>query len=223
MNAVRRALAAAAVSGAALAGVGVAGVTAAQAASPVPAALSITAPARVTYGNAATVTGKLTTTGGHKALPGLTVALEERRPGTTAWTSAGTQTTAADGSVSFSVTPPRTEEFQLVHAATSGTKASTSATATIKVAYAVTASLTGNKVSVTVAPIAATQKVLLQRKGSSARQWSTLATRKLNKPSSATFTIKAPTAAGTYHYRVVKLAAHGFLAGVSATMTLTVP
>lgn len=226
MNAVRRALAAVAVSGTALAGVGVVGMTAAQAANPVPTSLPITAPQQVTFGGSASVTGKLTATGGHKALVGLTVSLAERSPGATTWTPAGTQLTAADGSVTFSVSPTRTEEVQLVHAATAGTKASASAVASIKVAYAVTASLTGNTVSVTGNPAATGQKVLLQEQGKN-QQRSTVMTTKLvwnktSKTSVASFTITPPAPKGTYDYRVVKPSAHGYLLGVSSIMALVV-
>ena len=221
MNAVRRALAAVAVSGTALAGVGVAGATAALAANPVPTSLSITAPHRVTYGHSAAVGGKLTNTRTHKALGGQVVRLMERRPGTTTWTMATSGTTASNGSVAFSVTLSRTEEVELVHPAGNGTQATTSTVATIKVAYAVTASLSGHTVSVSVAPAAVRQPVALQQK--KGHQWVTLKTTKLNSHSHATFTITPPKAAGTYHYRVVKPSAHGYLLGVSSTLALTVP
>ena len=221
MNAVRRAMVAVAVSGTALAGVTVAGATAAMAAkAPAPTALSIKAPAKVTYSVGGTVSGVLTTTGGHKAIAGQTVTLEERAPGTVSWTASGTQVTDTAGKVSFSVNPARSVQVELAFAGTSTQKASTSATATINVAYDVTAVLSGSTVTVTVAPTADKQKVLLQLKGK--KGWATVATRKLAGASQATFTITPPKAKGTYSYRVLKLAAHGFAAGTSNVVQITV-
>ncbi len=222
MNAVRRAMVAVAVSGTALAGVTVVSATAAMAANaPAPTALSITAPAKVIYSVGGTVSGVLTTTASHKAIAGQTVTLEERAPGTTTWTASGTQVSDTSGKVSFSVSPARAVQVELKFAGTTTLKASTSATATVNVAYDVTAVLTGNTVTVTVAPTADNKKVLLQMKNGSGK-WATLATKKLAGASQATFTITPPKAKGTYSYRVLKLAAHGFLAGTSNVVQITV-
>jgi hypothetical protein len=203
-----------------VAAVAVIGVTA-QAATTAPTSLSITAPHQVTYGQPAKVTGDLTSTVTRKALSGLTVLLRERRPGTTRWTVVGTATTSATGGVSLSTAPlKRTEQVQLVHPKTATTRATTSAVATIKVAYAVTAALSTHTVTVTVAPGAAGQTVQLQKLGKAG--WATVQTRKLGAASATTFTIKPPKAKGTYHYRVVKPASSGFLRGISATLTLVV-
>lgn len=221
MNAVRRAMVAVALSGTALAGVTVAGATAAMAAkAPAPTALSITAPAKVTYSVGGTVSGVLTTTGAHKGIAGQTVTLEERAPGTTTWTASGTQVSDTAGKVSFSVSPAKSVQVELAFAGTTALKKSTSATATVNVAYDVTAALSGNTVTVTVAPTADKQKVLLQMKGQ--KGWATLQTKKLAGASQATFTITPPKAKGTYSYRVLKLAAHGFLAGTSNVVQITV-
>jgi hypothetical protein len=221
MNAVRRAVTAVAVSGAALAGVTAVSATAAMAAkAPAPTALAIKAPAKVTYSVGGTVTGVLTTAAGHKAISGQTVTLEERAPGTTKWAAAGTQVTGTAGKVSFTVNPARSMQVELAFAGTSKLKAATSATATVNVAYDVTAALSGHTVTVTVAPTADNQKVLLQLKGK--KGWATVATKKLAGASKATFTVTPPTAKGTYSYRVLKLAAHGFLAGTSNVVQITV-
>ena len=156
----------------------------------------------------------------HKAVSGQTVTLEERAPGTVKWTASGTQVTGTTGKVSFTVTPPRSVQVELAFAGTSTLKKSTSATATVKVAYDVTAALSGNTVTVTVAPTADKQKVLLQMKGK--KGWATLQTKKLAGASQAAFTITPPKAKGTYSYRVLKLAAHGFLAGTSNVVQITV-
>ena len=221
MNAVRRAMVAVAVSGTALAGVTVASATAAMAAkAPAPTALSIKAPAKVTYSVGGTVSGVLTTAARHKAVSGQTVTLEERAPGTVKWTASGTQVTDISGKVSFTVKPAKSVQVELAFAGTSTLKASTSATATVNVAYHVTAALSGHTVTVTVAPTADKQKVLLQKKGK--KGWTTVATRKLAGASQAAFTITPPKAKGTYSYRVLKLAAHGYLAGTSNVVQITV-
>ena len=152
MSIVRRALAATAIGSAAVAGVAAIGVTATQAATVAPTSLSITAPHQVTYGQSAKVTGVLTNTVTHKALGGLTVLLRERRPGTAKWTVAGTAVTSATGSVSLSTLPLKlTEQVQLVHPKTATTRATTSTVTVIKAAYAVTAGLSKDTVTVTAA------------------------------------------------------------------------
>ncbi len=221
MNVVRRALATVATGSAALAGMAVIGVTAAQAATAVPTSLSITAPHQVTWGHTAKVTGDLTNTVTHKGLSGLTVLLRERRAGTTRWTVVGTARTSSTGSVSLSTFPlKRTEQVQLVHPKTATTRATTSAVKTIKVAYAVTAGLNKDTVTVTVAPSAVGQAVQLQKLGKAG--WATVQTGKLGAGSSAKFTIKPPKVKGSYSYRVVKPAASGFLQGTSAKLVLVV-
>lgn len=221
MNTVRRALAAAATGSTALAAVAVIGASAAQAAKVAPTSLSITAPHQVTYGQPAKVNGNLTNTVTHKGLSGLTVLLRERRPGTTKWTVVGTATTSATGSVSLSTPPLKlTEQVQLVHPKTATTQATTSTVSTVKVAYAVTAGLSKDTVTVTVAPSAVGQTVQLQKLGKEG--WATVQTRKLGAGSSTTFTIKPPKVKGSYSYRVVKPASSGFLQGTSATLLLIV-
>jgi hypothetical protein len=221
LNIVRRALATVATGSTALAGVAVIGVTAAQAATVAPTSLAITAPHQVTYGQPAKVTGDLTNTVTHKGLSGLTVQLRERRPGTTKWTVVGTAITSPTGSVSLSTSPLKlTEQVQLVHPKTATTQATTSAVNTIRVAYAVTARLSKDTVTVTVAPSAAGQTVQLQKPGKAG--WATVQTGKLGAGSSTTFTIKPPKVKGSYSYRVVKPASSGFLQGTSATLILVV-
>ena len=221
MTIVRRALVAVAASSTALAGVAVIGLTTAQAATATPTSLSISAPRQVTYGNSAKVTGDLTNTVTQKALSGLSVQLRERQAGTTKWTVVGTAVTSSTGSVSLSTSPlKRTEQVQLVHPKTATTQATASSVKTIKIAYAVTATLSKDTVTVTVAPGAVGQTVKLQKLGKAG--WATVQTKKLGAGSSTTFTIKPPKAKGTYHYRVVKPAASGFLQGISATLILVV-
>ena len=221
MNIVRRALATAAIGSTAVAGVAVIGLTAAHAAKVAPTSLSITAPRQLTYGNPAKVTGDLTSTVTHKGLSGLTVLLRERRPGTTKWTVVGTAITSATGSVSLSTPALKlTEQVQLVHPKTAATQATTSTVNTIKVAYAVTAALSKDTVTVTVAPSAVGQTVQLQKLGNAG--WATVQTRKLGAGSSTTFTIKPPKVKGSHKYRVVKPASSGFLRGISATLILVV-
>ena len=226
MITVRRALATVAVSGTVVAGVAVAGATAALAGNPpAPTSLSISAPHRVTFGAATTVSGTLSTARGKKVLASQPVTLEERAPGAVKWTPSGTQNTDASGIVKFTLSPARTMQVELVHAAATGSRASSSATATIKVAYAVSATLNGDTLTVTVAPTADKQKVLLQTAGRHGKhnRWSAVQTKRLAGKSQATFAITPPKAKGAYSYRVVKLAAHGFLGGASNTVQLTVP
>jgi hypothetical protein len=221
LNIVRRALVTVAAGGTALAGVAMIGVTTAQAATVAPTSLSVIAPHQVTYEQSAQVTGHLTSTVTHKGLSGLTVQLQERRPGTIKWIVVGTTTTSSTGSVSISTPSLKmTEQVQLVHPKTATTQATTSAVGTIKVAYAVTAGLSKDTVTVTVAPSAARQTVQLQKLGKAG--WATVQTGNLGTGSSTTFTIKPPTAKGSYSYRVVKPASSGFLQGTSAKLTLVV-
>jgi hypothetical protein len=221
MNTVRRGLAALAVGGTTLAGVAVAGTTVVSAATRVPTSLTISAPHEVSYNRAASVTGVLTNTRTHKALGGLKVVLRERRPGTLKWAVVATSTTSSAGKAAFSVVLTRAEQVQLTHPATASTQATTSSVRTINVAYAVAATLTGTTVHASVAPNAAKQQVQLQKLTN--HQWVTVQTTKLAAASTATFTIKAPKQKGTYSYRVEKSAAHGYLQGVSHTLTLIVP
>ncbi len=221
MNIVRQAIATAVIGSTTLAGVAVIGVSAAQAAKVVPTSLSITAPHRVTYGQPAKVSGVLTNTATHKGLSGLTVLLRERRPGTTKWTVVGTAVTSSTGSVSISTPALKlTEQVQLIHPKTATTQGTTSTVDTIKVAYAVTASLNKDTVTVTVAPSAVGQTVQLQKLGKTG--WATVQTGKLRTGSTTTFTIKPPKVKGSYSYRVVKPASGAFLQGISATLTLVV-
>jgi hypothetical protein len=212
LNIVRRALTTAAIGSTAVAGVAVIGATAAQAAKLIPTSLSIAVPQghQVTYGKPATVTGDLTNTVTHKPLSGVTVQLRERRPGASKWTWVpGSATTQSNGSVSLSTLPLKTtEQVQLVAPKTTTTEAATSGVETIKVAYLVTAVLSNNTVTVTVAPSAAHQTVQLQMLGK--KGWATVQTGKLGAGSSTTFTIKAK---GSYH--AVKPASSGFLQGTS--------
>jgi hypothetical protein len=205
--------------------VAVIGATAAQAAKLPPTSLSITVVPQghqVTYKWPATVTGDLTNAGTHKPLSGQIVQLRERRPGAAKWTLAGTATTSSKGIVSFIIPSlTMTEQVQLVHPKTT-TQATTSSIETIKVAYAVTAALSKDTVTVNVAPSAVGQTVQLQKQVSKTG-WATVQTGKLGAGSATTFTIKPPKAKGTYHYRVVKPASSGFLQGTSTTpLTLVV-
>jgi hypothetical protein len=223
LNIVRRALTTAAIGSTAVAGVAVIGVTTAQAAKVTPTSLSITALHQVTWGQPAPVTGDLTSTVTHKPLSGLIVQLQERSPGSAKWKLAGTATTSATGSVSFIIPSLKVaEQVQLVHPKTAQTQATSSGVETIKVAYAVTAVLSKNTVTVKVAPSAVRQTVQLQVQKLGEKSWATVQTGRLGAGSSATFTIKPPKAKGTYLYQVVKPASSGFLQGNSATLTLVV-
>jgi hypothetical protein len=188
--------------------------------------LTISAPAAVTYGTAATVSGKLTTTSG-AAAAGQKVVLQWRAPGATVWGTVATGTTSSTGTVSLRYTPVRNGYFRLYAYSSWSYLSAASASATTLVRWRVSASFNDATVSRgttvrlagSVAPIRAGTTVQRQRYVNGS--WTTLASTTVRSDGTYSFSLTWNTA-GTYTYRVVVPGTSLNATGYSATLKLYV-
>jgi spore germination protein YaaH len=188
--------------------------------------LAVSAPAALTYGTAATVSGKLTTTSG-AAVAGQKVVLQWRPTGSTTWRTVASGTTSSTGTTSLRYTPGSNGYFRLYAYSSWSYLASASATVTTLVRWRVSASFydatvsRGTTVRLTgrVAPIRAGTTIQRQRyiNGS----WSTLATTTVRSDGTYAFSFTWNTA-GTYTYRVVVPGTSLNATGYSAVLKLYV-
>jgi spore germination protein YaaH len=170
-------------------------------------ALSVSAPATVTSGSAATVTGRLTKVSGGAGIAGASVTLQQKDAGTTAWRPVATAATTSTGAVSFRVTPTVGTRFRLTYAGTWTYLAATSTEAATQARWRVTAAFADPTVTHgttatlrgTVGPARAGTAAVLQRLSGST--WTTLGSRTVASNGSYAFSFRPPTA-GTYTYRV---------------------
>jgi hypothetical protein len=201
----------------------------AQASTTYPTTLTEAAPTSITYGASSAVTGRLVLQGTSYGLYNVKVSLYSAPSGSSSWTLVATHATNTSGWVTFIVAPKKATQYELKHAADANFTASSSAAHTIKIHWAVSASLTTNTVkagksdtlTTAVSPNAKGTTVTVQRKTSSATTWTNVKTLTLSTNSNAAWTFNAPGTKGTYDYRVVKAATSAYLQG-TATVVLTV-
>ena len=193
---------------------------------PAATALAASAPAAVTYGGTATVTGRLTA--GDTPTDGRRVRVYVRRAGTTTWgPSVATLTTSAAGTVAYALRPGVNTEVRLRFAGDSGLLAADSPVRTVLVRPVVTIAAsatsaplgTGVTLSGRVSPSLAGRPVRLERL--TADGWRYVTTGYLSSTSTYRFTVR-PSRRGTYSYRVVYLATASHAKAVSAARTFRV-
>ena len=196
---------------------------------PPAAATSLTAavsPTPVTYGSPVTVTGTLSA--GAAKVAGRVVTLEAQRKGTTAWTSIGTATSAADGRLTKTFTPQWSAALRWRWAGDGAYAASTSPPAGLTVKGRVATVLSPTtiprggtaRINGSVAPSHPYGRIALQDWVTGVG-WRTLGT----VPMSATSTfslIQRPTSPGVRKYRVLWLGDADHYQNNGPTVTLTV-
>lgn len=168
--------------------------------------LTISAPAKVTYGTKVTVSGRLTTSSG-AAVPGKKVVLQWRAAGSTAWQSVASGTTSSTGAVALGYTPKVNGSFRLYAPSSWSYLASASSAVTTQVAWRVAATFDDATVSRgttvrlrgSVAPIRSGTTVQRQRYISGS--WVTVASTTVRSDGTYSFSFTWYTA-GTYTYRV---------------------
>lgn len=188
--------------------------------------LTISAPAAVTYGTAATVWGHLTTTSG-AAVTSQKVFLQWRQAGTTTWRTITSGTTSSTGWVALRYTPGTNGYFRLYAPSSWSYLASLSGSVTTLVRWRVSAAFTdatvtrGTTVRLTgrVAPIRAGTPVQRQRYVNGA--WTTVASTTVRSDGTYAFSFTWYTA-GTYTYRVVVPGTSLNATGYSGTLKLYV-
>jgi hypothetical protein len=195
--------------------------------APRPARLTLAGPVTITYGAHATLTGRLSDQANGAPISDGPVNLWAQPVTTAGWQSAGSATSAADGSFAFSPTPPATTAYRVSFAGSDQYATADSAQVTVSVRTKVAARKSaatirsGQSFTVTgvVSPNHAGQRVYLQRLVSGA--WKTAATATLTATSG--YTLRAtPPVKGTLTYRVYKGADADHAAAASATQTVTV-
>jgi hypothetical protein len=141
-------------------------------------------------------------------LAGETVVLRSRKPGHV-FTKVGSATTASDGSVDFTVTPPSTTQYVLVFAKTATYEGARSAIATVHVlrpsslsiravhraktdTEVISGSLRGPGMAIPH------RKVMLQDRPTGSTTWTTVATHRTNLKGAAGFVEPAPTTSEDY-------------------------
>lgn len=188
--------------------------------------LTVSAPAAVTYGTTATVSGTLTTTSG-AAVAGQKVSLQWRPSGTTTWRTVASGTTSSTGGVSLGYAPASNGSFRLSAPSSWSYLSSASAPVTTLVRWRVSAAFSDATVSRgttarltgKVAPIRAGTTVQRQRYINGA--WTTLASTTVRSDGTYAFSFTWNTA-GTYTYRVVVPSTSLNATGTSATVKLYV-
>lgn len=181
----------------------------------------------VTFGNAVTISGRLTKVRDGGGLGGVSVALLARRVGAVGFTRIGTAITTSTGSVRFSRKPSATTFYALSFVGSGSALPAQSATTSVRVrAVFRLGNATTIKVSASrtftiygsLAPSHAGQKVRLHRR--SGTKWVYVATRTLNISSRFSFALQR--ARGTYYFRVYFAGDADHLAARSATVKVVV-
>jgi hypothetical protein len=190
--------------------------------------LTISAPAAVVYGSAATVTGKLTNAAGTTPIAGTKVALQWRLNASAAWSTVATGTTSSSGVVSLKHSPGRNGMYRLYAYGTFTYMAASSGTATTWTRWRATAGLAATKVKKN-ATIKLSGKVAPVRAGTVAQRqrylgpnkWALVSTTPVKADGTYTFSFTS-TKAGTFTYRVVITATTLNAAGVSPAVKVKV-
>lgn len=188
---------------------------------------------QVVAGQKVAITGVLRTSGG-QAVAGAPLTLQAR-VGTGAFGTAAHATTSASGTASVSVAPSAGTAYRWVYAGDSGHLASTSGTAIVNVAFAVTGKAVRRTLSHratatvwgTVAPARAGQVVVLQQLVKGTWRTTTVRTKvamqRLPGASKASlgYVLRFKKAKGAYAFRVVAVATSANLQGASGSMRMT--
>jgi 5-hydroxyisourate hydrolase-like protein (transthyretin family) len=198
-------------------------------------ATSIAAPSTSTivWSKSAMLTTAVTSLG--QPVGGVSVLLQKKASGATAWTTADSTNTETNGSISLKVTPTRSTAYRWMFTGNDSYAPSTSGAATVNVAQLVTAKLGVSKVKRgkpvkifgTVSPTAKGQRVTVAVK--SGHRWKAVGTPKLivqklpngKKALGFVFSYKPPKK-GTQTLRVTKSATPTNAAGTSSSLTLKV-
>ncbi len=182
-------------------------------------------PATITYGQATTLSGRLTTSSG-LPLAAKPVKIYVRWLGATTWTLLSNRTTSADGTFSGTHSAQRNLEYSAQFAGDAA-YVGASRTGRVSVAPAVAASLSASTVRLgtsvtmkgTVSP--AHTGLAVQRQQLVNGTWRTLATTTVSSTGTYSFPVRA-LSVGTKSYRVVSAADSDHVAGASARLTLVV-
>ncbi|MDQ6875323.1 MAG: M4 family metallopeptidase, partial [Actinomycetota bacterium] len=182
------------------------------------------APAAI-FGYPVTVSGTLHYAVGGAAVPPVTIWLAYRRTGTTSWFVQTHTTSTASGTYSFAVKPGYNTDYQTRFYGSASFLGATSGTVSISSVPAIAVSVspatvphnTYARIPVSVSPNHAGQQVTLQRLVGTT--WTWVAYGNLNPASSVTFSVR-PASAGTYTYRIYKIADYDHLVGTSPSVTL---
>jgi hypothetical protein len=162
--------------------------------------------ASIQPGGSDTVTGVLSLNG--TPLVGETVHLRGRRLGQT-FAEVGSATTAADGTVSFTVTPPATTQYVLVFAKTAAYAGARSAIATVHVLRPTSLSIRAVHRALTDAEVISGslrgagmgiphRRVMLQDRPTGTTTWTTVATHRTNYKGAVSFVEPAPSSSEDY-------------------------
>ena len=194
---------------------------------PAPAQLTLTDPTAITYGGRATLQARLSDEETDTGIAGEPVNLFARRAGASGEVSAGSSTTAGNGTSSFTPAPTATTAYRASFPGsdTYGTASSAQVVVVVRpkisarksaatIRYGQTITVTG-----TVAPNHRGQRVQLQRLVGGA--WKSAATATLTSGSGYTLRAKPPVR-GRLTYRVYKSADADHAVGASAIQTVRV-
>ena len=195
--------------------------------APRPAQLSLTGAATITYGDQVTLPSRLTDEQTTTGIEGEQVNLFARRAGSGGELGAGTATTDADGTATFTPAPAATTTYRTSFPGsdTYGTASSPQVTITVRptVAARLQASTVTRSQTIvvtgSVAPNHHGQRVYLQRQTSGT--WKGVATATLTNASTYTLKVKPPSR-GTFSYRVVKRPDTDHASAASPTLTVIV-
>jgi hypothetical protein len=192
-----------------------------------PAQLTLTGAATLTYGGRANLRAQLTDEQTSTGLAGEPVNLFGRRAGASGEQAAGSVDSAADGSASFSPAPTATTTYRASYPGsdTHGTASSSEVTVSVRpkvsarksantISYGQTFTVTG-----TVSPNHHGQRVYLQRLVDG--RWKGAASTTLTSGSGYTLRVE-PQTRGRLTYRVYKFADADHLGGASASQAVTV-
>ncbi len=189
-----------------------------------PVRASASAPATLTTGGTATVTGLVTALDGRTALGGEKVTLQARPAGGTTWSSAGTVVSGPDGRVARSYKPSRSTEFRWVQGSRADALVSPTVLTAVKPTVSISAPTSvrlGGTVTVSgvVKPAVAGRPVSVQRYVSGA--WKTAATGKISATGKVAIKVE-PAKTGSYVYRLLLPEATDLAEATSSSRTVKV-
>jgi hypothetical protein len=193
--------------------------------STIESALTLSGPAGVGYGRAATLTGSLTWNRTHPV--GRAVSVQAQPYGSTSWTQVAVATTSTTGAFSAAVRPSVNTRYRVGYAGSGAMGGAYSAVRLLAVSPAV--SIQANRTSLglggavtfntTVAPRHAGGSILLQRWTGAG--WATVSVRTLSSVSTASATVRPPSR-GSITYRWVTPADQAHAVGYSASRPVRV-
>lgn len=183
-------------------------------------------PSSIDSGQSSTVSGVLTNDG--SPTEGASINLRAEPAGTHHFTTVGTGTTAADGSVSFPVTPTVTTRYRLVEPATSTSSAVASRIVSVTVRKPSSLSIraqqagTGERISGVLlggGHVLRGRKVTLQQRPAGGSTWTPVRTKLTDRHGGVAFHVAAP--AGPTDYRLAFAGGPGYDGSVSGIVKVT--